>query len=92
MEGRGAVVEKNLSANKVKRQTPPRLARWLWNKFCKDEEKSTLVHDLNEYFAEISIDEKRMNACFWYWKQVIGSMLSLAKQQIFFGEPCLKII
>ena len=90
MEGRGAVVKKYLSTNKVKQHTPPRLARWLWNKFCKDEEKSTLVHDLNEYFAEISIDEKRMNACFWYWKQVIGSMLSLAKQQIFFGGAMFK--
>ncbi len=74
----------------MKKHTPPHLARWLWNKYCKDEEKSTLVHDLDEYFSEISIDKKRMNACFWYWKQVIGSMLSLTKQQIFFGGNMLK--
>ena len=74
----------------MKHHTPPRLARWLWNTFCKDEEKFTLVHDLDEYFSEISIDKKRMNASFWYWKQVIGSILSLTKQQIFFGGIMFK--
>ncbi len=74
----------------MKQHTPPRLARWLWNKYCKDEEKSTLVHDLDDYFSEISIDKKRMNACFWYWKQVIGSMLCLTKQQVFFGGNMFK--
>ncbi len=74
----------------MKQHTSPRLARWLWNKYCKDEEKSTLVHDLDEYFSEISIDKKRMNACFWYWKQVIGSMLSLTKQQFLVGCTMFK--
>jgi ABC-type antimicrobial peptide transport system permease subunit len=74
----------------MKQHTPPRLARWLWNKYCKDEEKSTLVRDLDEYFSEISIDKKRMNACFWYWKQVIGSVLCLTKKQIFFGGNMFK--
>ena len=90
MEGSGAAAEKNLSVKKMKQHTPPRLARWLWYKYCRDEEKSTLVHDLDEYFSEISIEEKRMNACFWYWKQVMGSMLSLSKQQLIFGGTMLK--
>jgi putative ABC transport system permease protein len=90
VERSGAAVEKNLSMKKMKKHTSPRLARWLWNKCCRDEERSTLVHDLDEYFAEISIDEKRMNACFWYWKQVIGSILSLTKRQVFFGVAMFK--
>jgi putative ABC transport system permease protein len=90
MERCGAAVKKNLSVNKMKQHAPPRLARWLWNKYCKDEEKLTLVHDLDEYFAEISTDENRMNAWFWYWKQVIGSILNLSKQQFFFGGIMLK--
>ncbi len=79
-----------MSLKKMKKHTPPRLARWFWNKYCKDEEKSTLVHDLDEYFSEISIDKNRMNACFWYWKQVIGSIISLTKQQVFFGVAMFK--
>jgi putative ABC transport system permease protein len=90
VEGSGAAVEKNLSVKKMKQHTPPRLARWLWNKYCKDGEKSTLVHDLDEYFAEISHDEKRMSSCFWYWKQVLGSILSLAERQVFFGAAMFK--
>jgi putative ABC transport system permease protein len=90
MEGGGAAPEKDLSVIKMKQHAPPRLARWLWNKYCKDEEKSTLVNDLDEYFSEISIDKNRMNACFWYWKQVIGSILSLAERQAFFGAAMFK--
>jgi putative ABC transport system permease protein len=90
MEGVRSAVKKNRSVGDMKQRTPPRLARWLWNQYCRDEEKSTLVPDLDEYFAEISIDKNRMNACFWYWKQVIGSILSLTKQRVFIGGIMLK--
>ena len=70
--------------------TPPRLARWLWNRYCQDEEKLTLVHDLDEYFSEISNEKNRISANFWYWKQVIGSVLSFSKQHAFFGVIMFK--
>jgi len=74
----------------MKQRTPPRLARWLWNQYCRDEEKSALIHDLDEYFSEISIHMNRMNACRWYWKQVIRSIFSFSKQRVYIGGTMLK--
>jgi ABC-type antimicrobial peptide transport system permease subunit len=74
----------------MKQRTPPRLARWLWNHCCRDEEKSALIRDLDEYFSEISIHMSRMNACRWYWKQVIGSIFSFSKRRTCIGGTMLK--
>jgi len=69
---------------------PPRMPRRILALFLTSEEKSTLLTDLDEYFQEIAKGKSRFISWCWYWRQVLGSILSLAKRSVSWGGIMLK--
>ena len=69
---------------------PPRLPRRILEFFLTSEEKSALLIDLDEYFHENAKGKSRFIFRCWYWRQVLGSILSLAKRSLFWGGIMLK--
>jgi putative ABC transport system permease protein len=73
-----------------KKIRPPRLPRRILALFLSSEEKSTLLTDLDEYFHEVVKGKSRFISWCWYWRQVLGSILSLAKKSFSWGGIMLK--
>lgn len=69
---------------------PPRLPRRIFKLFLTSEEKATLLTDLDEYFHENAKEKSRFLCRCWYWRQVLGSILSLAKRSVFWRGIMLK--
>ncbi len=69
---------------------PPRLPRRILALFLNSEEKATLLTDLDEYFHEFVKGKSRFISRCWYWRQVLGSILSLAKRSFSWGGIMLK--
>ena len=57
---------------------PPRIARFLVDRFTRSPEKSSVSGDLDEMFTEIAAEKNRIAARLWYYLQtikLIGSFL-----------------
>jgi putative ABC transport system permease protein len=69
---------------------PPRLPRRILKLFLTSEEKSTILTDLDEYFHEIAKGKSRFISRCWYWRQILGSILSFAKRSVSWEGVMLK--
>ena len=69
---------------------PPRLAKWLFDRIAKSEEKRTIAADMEEFFSELIEEDGRLKAAFWYWGQILGSILVLVKNLIYWRYAMFK--
>ncbi len=53
----------------------PRLARWLFERITRSEEKRTIVGDADELYHELRMERGRFRAGAWYWGQTLVSLL-----------------
>ncbi len=54
---------------------PPRIAEWLLRRMTYYNHKFLCSGDLSEDYIQIMEKYGRVNACFWYWTQVIRSLI-----------------
>jgi len=66
-----------------KSPSPPRIAKWLFDRIVWSEEKRTLYGDMEEYFNEIAPGNGIIRARLWIWGQVIRSLRSLTMRSLF---------
>jgi len=71
--------EQELSMTPRPDRNPPRTAHWLLKTFANHEEKSAILGDLNEEFAEMVASKGKSQATLWYWGLVLASIPSFVQ-------------
>ena len=69
----------------MKNQNPksPKLAKWLFDRIAKSEEKRTIYGDMDEYYYELAAEEGLYKATLWFWMQIMGSIGHLIKSLVY---------
>lgn len=62
-------------SKKINKEIPPHLARWLLLRMSRYEDDFLSAGDLHEEFKEIRQQAGHQKARFWYWNQVLRSIL-----------------
>jgi putative ABC transport system permease protein len=71
---------------------PPRLAKWLFDRIVKSEEKSTIVGDIEEFFFELEEGRGVFKANLWFWSQILVALPVFVKNSIYWRVIMLKNI
>lgn len=75
---------------KNKQNKPPVLAEYLLKKVFPDSGKYTSLGDFEEEYNQVLAENGRLNAYFWYWRQVFKSFPGYSKNKIFWGTVMLR--
>jgi putative ABC transport system permease protein len=69
---------------------PPRLAERIFGRVFSDHGDYTTLGDLEEVYKYIIEEDGKGKAIFWYWGQLIKSLLSYVKNQFFWSLSMFK--
>jgi len=69
---------------------PPRLAKWLMEKAAGNEERKTIVGDMDECFEELRKGQGKWKSDVWYWSQVGKSTPALLKNSVYWRAVMFK--
>jgi hypothetical protein len=58
----------------IKTKRAPTLAKWLFDRIVRSEEKSTVVGDIEEFFCELGEERGIFRAKLWFWAQILVSL------------------
>ena len=61
----------------------PKLAKWLFDRIVKSEEKSTVVGDIEEFFYDLREEKGAFMAKMWFWSQILASLPVFIKNSIY---------
>jgi putative ABC transport system permease protein len=67
----------------TKKQRSPKLAKWLFDRIVRSEEKSTIVGDIEEFFCELGEERGILRAKLWFWTQILVSLPVFIKNSIY---------
>lgn len=69
----------------MKNQNPksPKLAKCLFDRIAKSEDKRTIYGDMDEYYYEFAAEEGLYKATLWLWMQIMGSIGHLIKSLVY---------
>jgi putative ABC transport system permease protein len=70
---------------KKKKETPPRLARWILSFHGHYERNYFITGDCSEEYKQIVRQKGKSSALFWIWGQVFSVMASSLKRSLLFG-------
>lgn len=61
----------------------PILAKWLFDRIVRAEDRSTIVGDIEEFFFEIVEKKGVLRARLWFWMQILISLPMFVKNSIY---------
>jgi len=73
-----------------KDKTPPEIARWLLEKISRRNERFSIVGDFEEIYKEIAMEKGVTKALYWYWNQIIRSVLLFILNSLYWSTAMFK--
>lgn len=67
----------------TKMKRTPVVAKWLFDRIVRSEEKSTIVGDIEEFYSELVEEQGFFRAKRWFWTQILGSLPVFIKNSIY---------
>jgi len=64
-----------------KKDTIPALAAWILARMIRDEDRLSILSDFSETYEELTNEKGHLEACRWYWSQVLKSPESFKIRQ-----------
>ncbi len=75
-----------------KMKRAPIVAKWLFDRIVRSEEKSTIVGDIEEFFCELEEERGVFRAKLWFWIQILISLPLFIKNSIYWRGIMFKNI
>jgi putative ABC transport system permease protein len=75
---------------KIIKTKPPKLAKKLMSLFLKSEDKSSIMGDMDELYAELANEKGVIIGYWWYWNQTISTLISLLNLSIHWSIIMIK--
>jgi putative ABC transport system permease protein len=77
---------------KAETKRAPKLAKWLFDRIVRSEEKKTIVGDIEEFFSELEEEKGIFRAKLWFWAQILISLPVFIKNSIYWRGVMFKNI
>ena len=68
---------------RIKISRAPKLAKWLFDRIVRSEERSTVVGDIEEFFCKLREERGVLKANLWFWTQILVSLPVFIKNSIY---------
>ena len=76
--------------NSTKKNTPPKLAQFILSVTSREQNRSAVLGDFQEFFQEIYQDKGPLAARWWYWRQALLSVPGFLKFTIYWSLVMIK--
>ena len=69
---------------------PPRFGYWLLSRIYGRTDHFTLIGDFGEIYEEITKENSKLSAFFWYWSQIIRLFPAIISNNIYWSVQMIK--